>query len=115
MERSVREHMASLEKLAAEAAARGFRRALGKSIAEQNKRKGATTKRARRSSAELMALEEKLHAAICAQPGEKMAAYAEAAKSTSEMLSHPMRRLRAAGRIRSVGQKGRARYFPIDD
>ena len=115
VERSVREHIASFEAVAAEAAARGFRRALGKSIAEQNKRKGPMGKRARRSRAELMALEEKLHAAICAQPGEKMATYAKAAKSTSEILSHPMRKLRAAGRIRSVGQKGRARYFPTGD
>ena len=115
VEQSVREHIASFEKVAAEAAARGFRRVLSPSAAERGKRRGATVKRARRSRAELMALEEKLHAVICAQPGEKMAAYAKAAKSTSEILSHPMRRLRAAGRIRSVGQKRRARYFPTGD
>lgn len=115
VEQSVREHIASFEKAALEAAARGFRRALDTSGAERGKKKGATAKRARRSGAELMALETKLHAAVCAQPGERMAAYAKAAKSTCEILKHPMRKLRAAGRIRSVGQKRRARYFPTGD
>ena len=115
VEQSVREHIAGFEKAAAEAAARGFRRAFGPSGAERGKRKGTRAKRARRSRAELMALEEKLHTAVCAQPGEGMAAYAKATKSTSEVLIHPMRKLRAAGRIRSVGQKRRARYFPTGD
>lgn len=119
VERGVREHIASLEKAAAEAARRGVRRALGATSGTQRRKrrttKGPAVKRARRSSAELAALEEQLHAAICEQPGEGMTAYARAVKSTAEKLNHPMRGLRAAGRIRSVGRKGRARYFPTGD
>lgn len=120
VEQGVREHIARLEKAAAEAVRRGVRRALGATSDTQRRKrrttsKGPSPKRARRSPAELAALEEQLHAAICAQPGEGMAAYATTVKSTSEKLNHPMRGLRAAGRIRSVGRKGRARYFSTGD
>jgi hypothetical protein len=123
-EQSMRKHIAGLEKAALEAVHRGVRRALGTTAAatpskprgrKKGLRKAAASKRARRTPAELAALEEQLHAAICAQPGEGMAAYAAAVKSTSEKLNHPMRSLRSAKRIRSVGRKGRARYFPTGD
>ena len=116
----LREHIAILEKAAAEAVHRGVRRALGATSSTQRQqrrttRKGPAPKQARRSAAELAALEEQLHAAICAQPGEKMTAYARAVESTPAKLNRPMCSLRSVGRIRSVGQKGRARYFPTGE
>jgi hypothetical protein len=124
VEQRVREHIALLEKAAVEAVRRGVRQALGATSTKVSSKpprksraasKAGTAKRARRSPSELAALEEQLHAAICARPGEGMSAYAMVVQSTSEKLNHPMRALRSAGRIRSVGRKGRARYFPTGD
>lgn len=123
VEQRVREHIALLEKAAVEAVRRGVRQALGATsteISSKPRRKSraaskTAAKRARRSPSELVALEEQLYAAICARPGEGMVTYAVAVQSTSEKLNHPMRALRSAGRIRSVGRKGRARYFPTGD
>ena len=88
----LREHIAILEKAAAEAVRRGVRRALGATSGTQRQqrrttRKGLAPKQARRSTTELAALEEQLHAAICAQPGEKMTAYARAVESTPAKLN----------------------------
>ena len=123
-EQRMREHIAGLEKLAVQAVHLGVRRALDATAAatpvkqrgrEKGSRKSGSSKRVNRTPEELEALEEQLHTAICAQPGEGMATYAAAVESTSEKLNRPMRGLRSAGRIRSVGRKGRARYFPTGD
>ena len=66
----------------------------------------------RRSPAELAALSERLHEAVCAQPGETMAVLAVALGLTPRELHRPMMALKRAGRARSVGQRHQTRYFP---
>jgi len=67
----------------------------------------------RRSSTEMEALAEKLYRAICEQPGEAMIVLAAKVGSTPRALQVPAKHLRAAGRIRSAGQRQFARYFPM--
>jgi hypothetical protein len=58
-------------------------------------------------------LSEQLYEAICAKPGESMSVLAPVIGSTPRALQVPAQRLKAAGRIRSVGQRRFARYFPM--
>lgn len=67
----------------------------------------------RRSSEDIGALSERLYAAICAQPGEGMASLAPVVGVPARALHLPMKQLKTAGRIRSVGQRQGMRYFPM--
>jgi hypothetical protein len=60
----------------------------------------------------LSALGERLHEAVCAHPGETMSVLAPALGKTPRELSRPMMALKRTGRVRSVGQRDRTRYFP---
>src|SRR5690606_33052362 len=66
-----------------------------------------------RSPDEVAALAERLYAAICAQPGAGMVALAKEVGASVRELHHPMTRLKARGRIRSVGKRRLTRYFPM--
>lgn len=66
----------------------------------------------RRSASELEELAEKLYEIVCARPGEKMGVFAEELGVASPSLRRPMSRLKAEGRVRCVGDRGMARYFP---
>ena len=67
----------------------------------------------RRSPQEMETLGERLYQEICARPGETMAVLAPAVGSRAVALQFPATRLKKAGRIRSVGQRNRTRYFPM--
>jgi len=67
---------------------------------------------ARRTAVALDELREKLHACVCARPGESMAAFADAMGVRALDLQRPMAKLKAEGRVRSVGQRSMMRYFP---
>jgi len=46
-------------------------------------------------------------------PGESMAALASRLAVPLRTLQRPMERLRQEGRVRSVGERSRMRYFPV--
>lgn len=70
----------------------------------------------RRPPQEMEALRERLYEmyeAICAKPGESTSVLAPTVGATPRALQVPAKHLKAAGRIRSVGQRQSARYFPM--
>ncbi len=80
--------------------------------------KSATKKKAtrrtagrRRNPAEVTALSERLHKAVCARPGEAMVVFATELGVTVRELHRPMANLKRAGQVRSVGERHRTRYF----
>jgi hypothetical protein len=54
-----------------------------------------------------------LYEAICAKPGETMVVLAPMVGGTARELNRPMMRLKRAGRVRVVGTRSSARYFPM--
>jgi hypothetical protein len=68
----------------------------------------------RRSAEELTNLCDRLYQQIEQRPGEAMAVHAEALSIAARDLGVVMRRLKTLGRVRSVGERDRTRYFPMD-
>lgn len=68
----------------------------------------------RRSSAEIAALEKRFLDAVWATPGETMSVLAPRVDSSPSALQVPVVRLKAAGRIKTVGARQFTRYFPIE-
>ena len=66
----------------------------------------------RRSAGALNELCDKLHQCVCARPGEAMTVFADEIGCVVRDLQRPMAKLKAQGRIRSVGQRSLMRYFP---
>jgi hypothetical protein len=66
----------------------------------------------RRGVEELDVLCDRLYELVCAQPGVSMAVLADEIGQQAGRLRRPMTRLRADGRVRSVGQRHAMRYFP---
>ena len=69
----------------------------------------------RRTEAELMAIAERFYDLLCKQPGEKMVALAAQLELTPRELHRPVTRLKRAKLVRTVGQRGHTRYYPIID
>jgi len=116
IEQLVREHIAAVHRSAREALERAFA-GPGSSTARrpaQAAAAGATVARGgkRRRSAEVSELGERLYRAVCAQPGEGIAALASELGASARELHRPMALLKEAGRVRSVGQRHQTRYFP---
>ena len=112
IEQLVQEHLAESRRAAEEAVMRAFGSATGgfeKASPAARKRRSS----GRRSAAEVAKLGELLYSAICAHPGEGMAALAKEVGATVRELHRPMTRLKDEGRIRSVGKRHLTRYFPM--
>jgi len=92
---------------------RSFARPIVRS-AEQRRRHRAPeqTPGRRRTAGELEALAEQLYALVREHAGESMATFAEQLGARAADLHLPMKKLKADGRVRSVGQRHRTRYFP---
>lgn len=78
-------------------------------------RTGSATRRSsapRRSAEEMARVAEQLYELVCAQPGESMMRFAEQTGLRTRDLHRPMSKLKAEGRVRSVGQRHLTRYFP---
>jgi hypothetical protein len=119
IEQVVRGYIEATRRAAAEAMERAFSSSAGSPSTRprtrtDSDRSGATSRASsgRRSPAELSAVGERLHKAVCAHPGETMSVLAPAVGKTPRELSRPMMALKRAGRVRSVGQRDRTRYFP---
>jgi hypothetical protein len=88
---------------------------LGKSTTEPKRRKSRVmTLQQRRTPEQLAELAEQLYQQVDKQPGQGMAVYAEALSIPAKDLGVVMRRLRKAGRVRTLGDRDRTRYFPMD-
>ncbi len=86
----------------------------GAKAAPKRGKRRASQPQARRSPEELSALCERLYQKIDEQPGKGMAVYAEALGTAVRDLGVVMQRLKKAGRVRSLGERDRTRYFPMD-
>ena len=67
---------------------------------------------ARRTSEEVSLLCDALCARVASQPGVSMVELAEQMSANVRSLQVPMAKLKAAGQVRSVGQRQRMRYYP---
>lgn len=67
---------------------------------------------ARRTPTELKEVCDALCERVRAQPGASMVELAEQMGADTQSLRLPMEKLRAAGRVRSVGQRHLTRYYP---
>jgi hypothetical protein len=68
----------------------------------------------RRSGAEIAALEQRFLEAVWAMPGEPMSVLASRVDASPSALQVPVARLKAAGRLKTVGSRQFTRYFPIE-
>jgi hypothetical protein len=66
-----------------------------------------------RAPEELEALAELFFAAVEAAPGETMMTHAAKLGLRTQELRQPVLRLKQAGRIKSVGEQHRTRYYPM--
>ena len=67
----------------------------------------------RRSSEEITDLKQRLYEIVCEMPGEAMAVLATQIESTPRDLQVPIARLKAEGRLKTVGERQAMRYFPL--
>ena len=73
---------------------------------------GAVASGKRRTASELAALSEQLYRVIATSPGEGMVKLSERLSVPGPQLQRVVARLRADGRIRTVGTRQQMRYFP---
>jgi hypothetical protein len=114
IETLVREHLSRTHREIAATMDRVFTKApsatmVTRSSDHNRKRRSPGT---RRNSEALTALAERLHEAVFKQPGEAMAVFAAQLGVSVRELHRPMTKLKEAGRLRSVGERSQARYFP---
>ena len=69
--------------------------------------------RPRRTAADIAALSIRLEKAINDTPGQVMVDLATELESTPRDLQIPAAHLKSANRVKSVGQRGFTRYFPL--
>jgi hypothetical protein len=108
VERLVREHLAE-QQLAVRAA---LERAFSGTTPPRTtvRRRTPYCRRAREEVAELA---ERLFEAVKACPGETMKVIAPRVGEKPRALERPMKHLKAAGRVRTAGERNFTRYFPM--
>lgn len=113
----VREHLAALRVAATAAVERAFASVAAPPRTMPAKRRpGPSAPRThgrRRPPTEVAGLAEQLYEAVRANPGELMAVIAAHIGQTPRALNRPMQHLKSAGRVRSAGERGFTRYFPM--
>lgn len=115
IEELVRAHLEGCRKAAAAAVDRAFAAATSgpTTAVKRPARTVPPVQRPPRSSEELARLEELLYAAVCDTPGQTMIVLAARLGMPSRRLEVPVKRLKRAGRVRTVGQRNGACYFPM--
>ena len=100
-------HIDEVRRAAQQAIERSFSRPVGAKPSKRRVRRDARTGRPakRRSAEELGELCDKLYELVCARPGEPMIAFADQIGLSARALELPMSKLKAQGRIRSVGER----------
>ena len=118
----IRTHIAEVRRTAAAAVERAFASAAVKKTAvKKTADKKTPPSRAvaqsepngRRDPEVIQELVARLHRAVCANPGSSMPALAKSMGKTTAELEHPVRLLKSTGKIRVVGERHGARYFPV--
>lgn len=109
IEQLVREHLVG-QRTAATAA---VERAFASVAAPVSARAARRTQGRRRPPTEVAGLAEQLYAAVRANPGELMTVIAAQVGQPARALNRPMLHLKRAGRVRSAGERGFTRYFPM--
>ena len=87
---------------------------VGAGTGQKRSKRRVSKPQARRSPEEITKLCERLYQKIDENPGQGMAAYAEALAVGARDLGVVVRRLKKGGRVRTVGERDRMRYFPMD-
>ena len=113
IEQLVREHLVAQRAAVTAAVARAFASAAPSAPATRTTRTTRRTQGRRRPPVEVAGLAEELYAAVRANPGEPMAVIAAHVGQTARALNRPMQLLKRAGRVRSAGERGLTRYFPM--
>ncbi len=109
IEQLVREHLVAQQVAVTAAVERAF-------AVMPPARQDAIRRRAgfrRRAPTEMAGLAEKVMAAVEACPGETMTVIAARVGEKPRTLLRPMMNLKAAGRVRSAGERNFTRYFPM--
>ena len=88
-------------------------RALGSPQPSRCGAPGAKSQRLpRRATKDVVEVAERLQKVVDSNPGESMQEFAVKLDTTVRELRRPMITLKALGRVKSVGEKSRTRYFP---
>lgn len=115
IEQLVRNHIEATRTAAAAAVARAFAATAHASddAAVRKARPPRSGAAPRRAAEELAALGEQFYAVLCRNPGETMTTLAPQVGTSPRALHRAVARLKRVGRVRSVGQRQHARYFPM--
>ncbi len=118
VEALIRQQVAVYETQLREALGRKLARAQGASSGQKTTRSTALPKRCaspapRRSPEELQALDERFLSAVDAAPGETMATLAAKLGLRAKDLERPVLRLKREGRVKTVGERNRTRYYAL--
>lgn len=112
IEQLVREHLAAHRMAVTAAVNRAFAATIAPAASAAPRGLRRTPGR-RRPPTEVSGLAEQLYAAVRANPGELMVVFAAQLGQTVRALNRPMEHLKRAGRVRSAGERGHTRYFPM--
>ena len=111
IEQMVAAHVGGLRKAAQGAVERAFAAASAAAPTGAASRPRAASKR--RAGSELSALGERFFEALSRRPGETMVVLSAEAGASPRELHRAVARLREAGRVRTIGERSRMRYFPL--
>jgi len=84
-----------------------------KATRSKRSRKRASAPVPRRSTEELKILADQFFDAVVKAPGETMATLAAGLGLRGKELERPVSRLKREGRIKTVGERNRTRYYPL--
>jgi len=113
IEQMVREHLAECQRAVTAAVTRAFATANAEPQRRSRRADAAKTATTRRTPEQVAALGERLYAAMCETPGETITVLAGRLGTTPRALQVPVKHLKRAGRVRTVGQRQSTRYFPM--
>jgi hypothetical protein len=111
IEQLIEEHIAASRTAAQQAVSRAFASAMSAPSGAARPARSCTRKR--RPSADISALGERFYNAVCAKPGETMTVLSANLGASARELQRSVALLKRAGRVRTVGSRNQARYFPM--
>lgn len=113
VEALIKQQVAAYEAQLREALGRKLTRERPSSSRRKRARSAAKSGAPRRTSEALEALADKFIAAVESMPGETMLTLAPQLGLSAQELERPVARLRKVGRIKTVGERSRMRYYPM--
>ncbi|SRR6266852_1332916 len=112
IEQLVREHIAELPGVAMAAVQRGL--VVGKpTVAAKGVAGRHRTASQRRGPTTVADLADRFYGVVSDTPGETMSVLAKKVGASPRELHRPVANLKRVGRVRSVGERQRTRYFPM--